>query len=95
MACDSDLNARLSVVESKVERHESDITIMWGRLSAVEICAASLPAINDSLRDISKKVENLTSCALKSDGQKLAFLTIREWVIVAISLVALYLNVIR
>lgn len=88
-------DARLAVLESKVERHDGEISQLWGRVSAMEICAASLPVINESLRNISTKVENLTACALKNDGQKIAYLTIREWVIVAISLATLYLNLIR
>ena len=91
--CDPEvLHARVSVLESNDKRHEREIGELYGRVSAVEICAASLPGINESLKAISVKVESLTSCAVKSDGQRLAFLTIREWLIVAIALASLYLS---
>jgi hypothetical protein len=91
--CDPEvLHARLSVVENDNKRHEEDIGKLWGKVSALEICAASLPGINANLEKISLKVENLTACAVKGDGQRLAFLTIREWLIVAIALASLYLS---
>lgn len=92
MAGESDLHARILVLENDSKRHETDISQIWGRVSALEICAASLPQIQKSLESISSKVENLTSCAVKGDGQRLAFLTIREWLIVAIALASLYLS---
>lgn len=91
--CDPEvLHARVSVLESNDRRHEKEIGELYGRVSAVEICAASLPGINENLAKISAKVESLTNCAVKNDGQRLAFLTIREWLIVAIALASLYLS---
>ena len=92
MAGENDLHARLLVLENDSKRHETDISQIWGRVSALEICAASLPQIQKSLESISSKVEDLTNCAVKGDGQRLAFLTIREWLIVAIALASLYLS---
>lgn len=92
MAGENDLHARLLVLENDSKRHETDISQIWGRVSALEICAASLPQIQKSLESISSKVEDLTNCAVKGDGQRLAFLTIREWAIVAIALTSLYLS---
>lgn len=87
-----DLHARVLVLEKDSRRHEEDIGKLWGRVSALEICAASLPEIRESLKTISAKVEQLTSCAVKCEGQKLAYLTIREWLIVAIAFASLYLT---
>lgn len=87
-----DLHARVLVLESHSKRHDEDIGKIWGKVSALEICAASLPGINENLSKISAKVESLTACAIKGDGQRLAYLTIREWVIVAIALTSLYLS---
>ena len=86
------LHARLSVVENDNRRHEEDLNKLWGKVSALEICAASLPVINENLQKISTKVENLTACAMKGEGQRIAYLTMREWVIVAIALASLYLS---
>ena len=91
--CDPEvLHARVSVLENDTKRHDEDIGKLWGKVSALEICAASLPGINAHLEKISAKVESLTACAVKGDGQRLAFLTIREWLIVAIALASLYLS---
>lgn len=91
--CDPEiLHARVLVLESDNRRHDDDIGKIWGKVSALEICAASLPGINDNLSKISTKVESLTACAMKGDGQRMAYLTIREWVIVAIALASLYLS---
>jgi hypothetical protein len=95
--CDPEvLHARLSVVEADSKRHDEDIGKMWGKVTTLEVCAACLPGIQDNLKSISSKVEDLTACALKSDsrreGQTLAYLTIREWVIVALAALAFYLD---
>ena len=92
MAEGNDLHARLLVLENDSKRHETDISQIWGRVSALEICAASLPQIQKSLESISSKVENLTNCSVKGEGEKLAFLTLREWFIVAIALGSLILT---
>ena len=92
MAEGNDLHARLLVLEKDSTRHETDISQIWGRVSALEICAASLPQIQKSLESISSKVENLTNCAVKGEGTKLAFLTLREWALLAIALASLYLT---
>lgn len=91
--CDpTQLHARVSVLENDNKRHEADIGQLWGKVSALEICAASLPGINDSLKAISTKVDNLTSCAVKEDGKRIAFLTMREWVLLGVAVAALLLD---
>ena len=91
--CDpSVLHARVSVLENDNKRHESDISQLWGKVSALEICAASLPGINDSLKAISAKVDNLTNCAVKEDGKRIAFLTVREWALMGVAVAALALE---
>lgn len=92
MAEGNDLHARLLVLEKDSTRHEVDISQIWGRVSSLEICAASLPQIQKSLESISTKVENLTNCAVKEEGTTLAFLTLREWALLAIALASLYLT---
>ena len=86
------LHARVSVLENDNKRHEEDLSKLWGKVSALEICAASLPGINENLQKISTKVENLTACTMRGEGQRIAYLTMREWVIVAIALASLYLS---
>lgn len=92
MAEGNDIHARVAVLEDSCKRHDEDISQLWGKVSALEICAASLPEIKDSLKVIGSKVEQLTSCAIREDGERLAFLTLREWAIVAIALASLYLS---
>jgi hypothetical protein len=89
---DPNLHARVAVLENDNKRHDEDINQLWGKVSALEICAASLPQINELLRSISAKVENLTNCAVKEDGQRIAFLTVREWVLAGVAIAALLLE---
>jgi hypothetical protein len=95
--CDPEvLHARVSVLESDNKRHEGDISQLWGKVSALEICAASLPEIKDSLKSISTKVDSLTSCSTKEggrvEGKAIAYLSLREWGLVAVAAVALLLE---
>lgn len=91
--CDpNQLHARVSVLENDNKRHEADIGQLWGKVSALEICAASLPGINESLKAISAKVDNLTSCAVKEDGKRMGYLTVREWLLVGVAVAALLLE---
>ena len=90
------LHTRVSVLECDNRRHDEDINQLWGRVSALEICAASLPDIKNSLALISAKVDALTSCSMKeggkSEGKAIAYLSIREWLIVSAAIVAVLLE---
>jgi hypothetical protein len=95
--CDPEvLHARVSVLESNDKRHDGDISQLWGKVSALEICAASLPRIEVSLTSINDKVDNLTSCSTKEggkrEGEAIAYLSIREWAIVAIAIAVMLLE---
>jgi len=56
MAEGNDIHARVAVLEDSCKRHDEDISQLWGKVSALEICAASLPEIKDSLKGIGSKV---------------------------------------
>jgi hypothetical protein len=90
------LHTRISVLECDNRRHNEDLNQLWGRVSALEICAASLPDIKNSLALISTKVDALTSCLTKEDGKSegkaIAYLSIREWLLVSAAIVAVLLE---
>jgi len=92
-SCDPEfLHARLSVLENDDKRHNEEISQLWGKVSALEICAASLPDIKNSLVSISLKVDTLTLCSTKEggtrEGKAIAYLSIREWFLVFAAIVA-------
>lgn len=90
------LHTRVSVLECDNRRHDEDINQLWGKVSALEICAASLPDIKNSLALISTKVDALTSCSTKeggkSEGKAIAYLSIREWLLVSAAIIAVLLE---
>lgn len=90
------LHARVSVLENDNKRHEGEISQLWGKVSALEICAASLPEIKDSLRSISTKVESLATCTTKNqaekDGKAFAFLSLREWLLAGVAIASMVLE---
>jgi hypothetical protein len=53
----SDVHARLCVVEKDTTRHNIDIRQLFGKVTALEVCAACLPDIKKSLTDISVKMD--------------------------------------
>ena len=87
-----DLHARVRVLEDKVDRHEDQIDDTQKKVIELEICNASWPEIKQSLKDINRKIQILSEAKSSGDGVKMAYLTIREWVIVAMSLAALYMS---
>jgi hypothetical protein len=52
-----DVHARLCIVEKDTTRHEQDIGQLFGKVTALEVCAACLPDIKRSLSDISTKMD--------------------------------------
>lgn len=95
MADDCDpavLHARVCVLEADNTRHEADISQLYNKVSALEICASSLPKIEKSLDEITKKVDALTAASQCNAGEKVAFLTMREWAILAIAAIAFLMD---
>ena len=86
------LHARVCVLEADNTRHEASIDHLYSKVSALEICSSSLPKIEKNLEEIAKKVDALTAASQSSQGEKIAFLTLREWVIIALSAAALLMD---
>ena len=86
------LHARLSVVEEASKRHEGEIKELKDEVQGLKICASCLPDIREDLKNIAAKVEHLTQCALRGEGQRFAYLSIREWFIVSTALASLILT---
>lgn len=64
------VHARLCVVESDTARHAGDISQLWTKVTALEICVASLPDIKISLVDIKNDLEILKTRKTSEEGQK-------------------------
>ncbi len=100
---DNDTNARLSAHETEIavlkrdsSRHETDITKLWEKITTLEICTNSLPKIEKSVEKIATEMEGLkrelaTSRAC-DQGQRIAYLTMREWLIVGGAILTLILE---
>lgn len=86
------LHARVSVLEANDTRHEASIDQLYSKVSALEICSSSLPKIEKNLEEIAKKVDALTAASQSSAGEKVAFLTLREWAIVALAALAFLMD---
>jgi hypothetical protein len=72
MADDCDptvLHARVCVLESDNKRHDTDINQLFGKVSALEVCASSLPEIKDRLIDIQEQVANLHDCSIQNEAK--------------------------
>lgn len=87
-----DLQARVAVLEEVVDRHDGQIEGLQKKVNEHDVCNASLPEIKQSLKDIDHKIQVLSEAKIRGDGVKMAYLTIREWMIVAIALAALYFS---
>lgn len=62
MADDRDpaaLHARCCVLEAACERYEKEIHDLWNEVSALKICAACLPDIQASLKEMKTQIGNL------------------------------------
>lgn len=95
MADDCDpavLHARVSVLEANDTRHEADINQLFTKVSALEVCASSLPKIERSLEKIGDKVDALSASDEARNGERFAFLTIREWIILGIAILAFLMD---
>lgn len=86
------LHARVCVLEANDKRHETDLSQLFGKVSALEVYTSSLPKIERSLDEIRSKVEALTASTVRNDGASVAYLTVREWMIVAIALAGVLLD---
>lgn len=86
------LHARVSVLEANDIRHETDINQLFNKVSALEVCASSLPGIEKGLERLNDKVDTLTACSQRSNGEKIAYLTMREWLILAVGILAFLLD---
>ncbi|HUM80774.1 MULTISPECIES: hypothetical protein [Methanothrix] len=87
-----DLHARVCVLESDSKRHEEDINQLYGKVSSLEVCASSLPDIKESLKGIQQEIKTLSVFVHSSKGKSIAYLTVREWAILAIAAIGLLLN---
>jgi uncharacterized protein YoxC len=87
-----DLHARVCVLESDSKRHEEDINQLYGKVSSLEVCASSLPDIKESLKGIQQEIKTLSAFVHSSKGKSIAYLTVREWAILAIAAIGLLLN---
>lgn len=91
-----DFHARICVLENDNKRHCEDIDKIWGRVSALEICAACLPEIKESLKSIVSKVDELASSSTenlgRTKGKTTAFLSLREWGLACAGILALLLD---
>ena len=87
-----DLHARVCVLESDSKRHEEDINQLYGKVSSLEVCASSLPDIKESLKGIRQEIKTLSVFVHSSKGKSIAYLTVREWAILAIAAIGLLLN---
>lgn len=87
-----DLHARVCVLESDSKRHEEDINQLYGKVSSLEVCASSLPDIKESLKGIQQEIKTLSVFVHSSKGKSIAYLTVREWTILAIAAIGLLLN---
>ena len=86
------LHARVCVLEADNTRHEASIDQLYSKVSALEICSSSLPKIEKNLEEIAKKVDALTAASQSNAGEKVAFLTLREWAIVALAALAFLMD---
>lgn len=86
------LHARVSVLEANDIRHETDINQLFGKVSALEVCASSLPKIEKSLERLNDKVDALAACSQTANGEKIAYLTMREWLLLAVACLAFLLD---
>lgn len=80
------------MLESDSKRHEEDINQLYGKVSSLEVCASSLPDIKESLKGIQQEIKTLSVFVHSSKGKSIAYLTVREWVILAIAAIGLLLN---
>lgn len=87
-----DLHAGVCVLESDSKRHEEDINQLYGKVSSLEVCASSLPDIKESLKGIQQEIKTLSVFVHSSKGKSIAYLTVREWAILAIAAIGLLLN---
>lgn len=86
------LHARLCVVESDSKRHEADISRLFGKVNSLEVCASSLPKIEKALEKIQEKVDSIRSNDECEAGKSIAYLTLREWAILAIAIMGILLD---
>jgi hypothetical protein len=92
MAEIEDINARLCVVESTVDRHCDEIGEVRGKVASLEICVSCLPDIKDSLKNIQSELKTLGIYAHNNQGKSIAYFTIREWAILAIATAGFLIN---
>ncbi|MFZ1315790.1 hypothetical protein [Methanothrix sp.] len=62
------LHARVCVLEADNKRHDSEIGQLWGDVSTLKACAASLPEMKDDVSQIRIAVDQFKDWMTREEG---------------------------
>jgi len=63
-----DVNGRVMVLEKDVKRHENDLSKLWEKVSAMDLCLTALPRIETLQAEIASELKDLKECKLREEG---------------------------
>ncbi len=79
------------MLESDSKRHEEDINQLYGKVSSLEVLPPP-SRYQGIVESIQQEIKTLSVFVHSSKGKSIAYLTVREWAILAIAAIGLLLN---